>query len=180
MARRWLAHEFVSPQHPVISINAEDTVLALFSRVMQCVCANPPAVQQLLAGATADLLGLVHSSGHTAPAAQPPQANVIDRAITHIQNASMHPLDIQRLAQKLGVGYSWFRSHFTAHTGLSPHQYLLELRLARARNLLDDNELSVKEIAAQTGFGDEHYFSRLFRKKLGLTPSQWSNRPRRA
>jgi transcriptional regulator GlxA family with amidase domain len=61
---------------------------------------------------------------------------------------------------------------------LSPHQYLLELRIVRARSLLAETELPVKEIAAQTGFGDELYFSRLFRQKLNLTPSQWRDRSR--
>jgi transcriptional regulator GlxA family with amidase domain len=62
---------------------------------------------------------------------------------------------------------------------LSPHQYLLELRIVRARSLLTEAEFSVKEIATQTGFEDEHYFSRLFRQKLHFTPSQWRNRSRR-
>ena len=73
----------------------------------------------------------------------------------------------------------WFRHTFTAHTGLSPHQYLLEFRLVRARSLLTETELSVKEIATQTGFEDEFYFSRLFWQKLELTPSQWRSRRRR-
>ena len=90
----------------------------------------------------------------------------------------MLALDMERLAQELGVGYSSFRTSFTRHTGLGPHQYLLELRLLRARNLLEEAEFSVKEIAVQTGFADEHYFSRLFRQKLKLTPSQWRSRRR--
>ena len=82
------------------------------------------------------------------------------------------------LAQELGVSYSWFRHTFTAHTGLSPHQYLLELRLVRARSMLAETEFSIKEIATQMGFEDEFYFSRLFRQKLNLSPSQWRNRNR--
>jgi len=79
----------------------------------------------------------------------------------------------------LGVSYSWFRKTFAAHTGLSPHQYLLEFRIVCARNLLTGTELSVKEIATQTGFEDEHYFSRLFRQKLNCAPRQWRDRSRR-
>jgi transcriptional regulator GlxA family with amidase domain len=85
---------------------------------------------------------------------------------------------MQLLARELGVSYSWFRHTFAAYTGLSPHQYLLELRLVRARGLLTETELSVKEIAMLTGFEDELYFSRLFRQKLNLTPSQWRSRNR--
>ena len=163
----------------MFKINAEDTVLATFSRVMQSVRASRPALQQILAGATADLLGLCYSAQQTTLAAEPQNVSAIERAISRIQNEFASKLDMKQLAQELGVSYSWFRSTFTAHTGLSPHQYLLELRLVRARNLLLETEFSVKEIAMQTGFEDEHYFSRLFRQKLNFTPSQWRSRSRR-
>jgi AraC-like DNA-binding protein len=178
IARRWLKHKFISPKSPVLKINAEDTVLATFSRVMQSIRANQPALQQILAGATMNLLGLFYSAQQTLPATESPHSNIIESAIGRIQNEFAHDLDMKLLAQEFGVSYSWFRSTFATHTGLSPHQYLLGLRLVRARNLLAETRLSVKEIALQTGFGDEHYFSRLFRQKLNCTPSQWRARRR--
>jgi AraC-like DNA-binding protein len=178
MAHRWLKHKFISKKNPVVRINAEDTVLATFSRMMQSIRANRPALQQILAGATDNLMGLVYSAQQAQPATDTQNANVIERAIARIQSEFDRELNMTLLAQELGVSYSWFRHAFTAHTGLSPHQYLLELRLVRARNLLAETELSVKEIAVQTGFVDEFYFSRLFRQKLNLTPSQWRNRGR--
>lgn len=178
-ARNWRRHRFISPQKPVLKIGAEDTVLATFSQVMQSVRANHPALQQVLAGASASLVGLFYSAQQAQPAAETQHANAVELAITRIQNEYARDLDMKVLAQELGVGYSWFRSRFAAHTGLGPHQYLLELRLVRARNLLAETDLSVKEIAMQTGFEDEHYFSRLFRQKLNLTPGQWRSRSRR-
>jgi len=177
--RRWLQRRFISKKHPVLKINAEDTVLATFTRIVQSMRANRPALQQILAGATANLLGLFYSAQQAQPAVQTQHSNAIELAIARIQNAYARDLNMQSLAEELGVSYSWFRSTFTAHTGLSPHQYLLELRIVRARSLLTEAEFSVKEIATQTGFEDEHYFSRLFRQKLHFTPSQWRNRSRR-
>lgn len=179
VARHWLRHRFISAKNPVLKINAEDTVLATFSRVMQSIRANRPALQQILAGATANLLGLFYSAQQAQPAAETQNPNAIELAINRIQNEFAHDLDMKLLAQEIGVSYSWFRSTFTAHTGLSPHQYLLEFRLARARNLLAETKISVKEIASQTGFEDEHYFTRLFRQKLNHTPSEWRNRSHR-
>ena len=175
-ARRWLRHRFISPKNPVITINAEDTVLATFSRMIQSIRASRPALQQILAGATDNLMGLFYSAQQTQPVADAQNANAIELAIARIQNEFERDLNMKLVAQELGVGYSWFRHTFAIHTGLSPHQYLLELRLVRARSLLVETQLSVKEIAMQTGFGDEFYFSRLFRQKLNLTPSQWRNR----
>jgi len=178
-ARQWLRHRFISAKNPVIKINAEDTVMATFSRVIQAIRANRPALQQILAGATANLLGLLYSAQQAQPAAETQNTNVIEAAIARIQNEYAGDLNMKSLARELGVSYRWFRGTFAAHTGLGPHQYLLELRLVRARNLLAETEFSVKEIAMQTGFEDEHYFSRLFQQKLNLTPSQWRSRSRR-
>ncbi|HWF18020.1 MAG TPA: AraC family transcriptional regulator [Verrucomicrobiae bacterium] len=178
MARGWLRYRFISKKNPVVRINAEDTVLATFSRVMQAIRGNRPALQQILAGATDNLMGLIYSAQQTQPAAETQNSNAIQLAITRLQNEFERDLNMKLLAQELGVSYSWFRHRFTAHTGLSPHQYLLELRLVHARNLLAETEFSIKEIAMQTGFEDEFYFSRLFRQKLNLTPSQWRSRSR--
>lgn len=179
IARHWVQRRFISPKNPVLKMHAEDTVLATFSRVMQSARANRPALQQILAGATASLLGLFYSAQQAQPAAETANSKAIELAITRLENDFARDLDMKALAQELNVSYSWFRSIFVAHTGLSPHRYLLELRLVRARNLLADTEFSVKEIAIQTGFEDEHYFSRLFRQKLNLTPSEWRRRSRR-
>ena len=178
IARRWLRHKFISAKKPVIKINAEDTVLATFSRLMQSIRANRPALQQILAGATDNLLGLIYSAQQAQPAIETQNQNAIELAIARIQNEFERDLNMKLLARELGVSYSWFRHTFAAHTGLSPHQYLLELRLVRARSLLAETEFSVKEVATQTGFEDELYFSRLFRQKLNFTPSQWRSRSR--
>jgi len=178
IARRWLRHKLFSAKSPVVKISAEDTVLATFSRMIQSIRANRPALQQILAGATDNLMGLLYSAQQAQPAQDAQNTNAIESAITRIQNEFASNLNMKLLARELGVSYSWFRHTFTAHTGLSPHQYLLEFRIVRARNLLAESEFSIKEIATQTGFEDEFYFSRLFRQKLNLSPTQWRNRNR--
>jgi transcriptional regulator GlxA family with amidase domain len=57
---------------------------------------------------------------------------------------------------------------------------LLELRLVRARNLLSKTALAVKEVGRRSGFEDEHYFCRLFQKKVGVTPTIWRSRAQHA
>ena len=170
---------FLSAKNPILKLNAEDTVLAAFSRVMQSIRTNRPAVQQILAGATSYLLGLFYSAQQAQPAAEAQNPNAIETAIARIHTDFAGEVNMKLLAEEIGVGYSWFRHTFAVHTGLSPLQYLLELRLVRARKLLAETKLAVKEIAMQTGFEDEHYFSRLFRRKLNLTPGQFRKRSQR-
>ena len=52
-------------------------------------------------------------------------------------------------------------------------EYLGELRLRRAQELLKDSELSVNEVASKCGYTDIAYFSRSFKKRLGVSPSKW-------
>jgi AraC-like DNA-binding protein len=84
-----------------------------------------------------------------------------------------------KLARSLGVSYTWFRRMFTEHTGLSPHQYRIQIRLGRARTLLSETTLTVKEVAYRCGFESEHYFSRLFKRKTGLAPGEWRRKESR-
>jgi transcriptional regulator GlxA family with amidase domain len=68
------------------------------------------------------------------------------------------------------MGYSSFRKAFKQITGESPNQYHLNLRLNRAKDLLMTTILNINEIADQTGFESVFYFSKLFKKKNGVSP----------
>lgn len=77
-------------------------------------------------------------------------------------------------AQRLSMSLGHFRRLFKSETGLSPLQYLLELRVQFAANLLiADNNLSISEIAEKSGFEDNFYFSRMFKKHKKFTPSNY-------
>ena len=82
-------------------------------------------------------------------------------------------VDLRELAASLDVSYDGFRHAFKKHTGLPPHQYLLQLRIHRARELLCGTDLTVRQIAASLGFEDPYYFSRAFRKMTGRSPNRW-------
>ena len=62
---------------------------------------------------------------------------------------------------------------FKKDTGRSIVDYLLEMRVTEAKSLLLEGELTLKEIAERTGFGDSNYFSRIFKKRTGYTPLQY-------
>ena len=80
--------------------------------------------------------------------------------------------DIEAACEAAFVTASTLQRGFAKHVGMSPKQYLTQLRMNRALELLADNELSVKEISLACGFVDEKYFSRAFKKKYGCSPSQ--------
>jgi len=86
------------------------------------------------------------------------------------------PLDLESFAHELRLDYPAFRRLFKDYTGLSPYQYFLQLKIHRARHLLQEGNLSVKEVAFELGFDNQYYFSRIFKKKTGRSPSDWQRR----
>lgn len=66
-----------------------------------------------------------------------------------------------------------FIRNFKAFTGYSPARYIEKIRIAKARELLHDTNLSISEIAAIVGYQDPFYFSKVFKKASGLTPSEF-------
>jgi AraC-like DNA-binding protein len=179
VARRMLAQRFFSPKQPVIKIRHEEAVLELYTNAIGAVKTNQPALQQVLAGIGLNILGIVYSDQHSKNVGDDRSLALVHTAVSTMRDALTSPLDLEKLARDLGMSYTSFRHKFAHHTGLSPHQYLLELRLARTRRLLMETMLSTKEVAHQAGFEDEHYFCRLFHKRLSVTPSQWRARSTR-
>lgn len=89
---------------------------------------------------------------------------------------------IEVIARTSGVSPHRFYQAFRLLTGLTPHKYLSALRLRRALRLLAGDFRSVAEVAHAVGYADEFYFSRVFKRELGLAPSafvrQVQGRPR--
>jgi AraC family transcriptional regulator len=82
-------------------------------------------------------------------------------------------LSLQALANESGYSRVHFVRMFRAATGYSPHNYLLDLRLERARELLKNPALSLIDIALDCGFSSHSHMSRLFHKSVGVTPSAY-------
>jgi len=88
------------------------------------------------------------------------------------QNVETEP-DWEVISHQAGMSYSSFRRLFRKLEKSSPHHYFLRCRMQRAVELLRDTELSVKEIAYQFGYDDIAQFSKLFKQKIGTSPSQF-------
>jgi AraC-like DNA-binding protein len=58
---------------------------------------------------------------------------------------------------------------------MTPYQYYIQIKIYKAENLLEQQDLSVKEVAHKIGFEDQYYFSRLFKNKTGVSPSEWKS-----
>lgn len=179
MARRLMRYNFFAPTKPVLQSGRENQLLGWFKELVGVTHSNDPALQQITAGITLRILAHLYSSQQSKLAGDDRDLQVIHTAVTRMRKAMATQISLAELARELNVSYSWFRRAFAHHTGLSPHQYLLDIRLAHARELLAGTSLAAKEIAVKVGFEDPHYFSRLFHRRVGLTPLAWRERAQR-
>ncbi len=79
------------------------------------------------------------------------------------------------LAETCSMSEEYFRKQFKKIYGLSPKQYVIDLRIAKAKQLLTDGILKVHAISEQCGFSNPYHFCRLFKEKTGLTPTGFMN-----
>jgi len=97
----------------------------------------------------------------------------IHKAEQYLSAHHGEPVNIQALAKRLGVGYSHFRREFRTRTGFSPWQYVIHLRLRRARRLLASSDMSLDEVATSVGFNSAFHLSLAFKRAYGQPPSHW-------
>lgn len=84
-----------------------------------------------------------------------------------------HSWNFEKEARKLGISYAHFRRVFRDFFGTPPGAYLLESRIQQAALLLTHTDAPVRAIAAECGFADEFYFSRIFKKHRRLSPKSY-------
>lgn len=116
-------------------------------------------------------------------AADPMQNEYVRILLSIIHTSYSERINVQQLANRLGLNRCYMSDLFHRHTGQSIKGYLHEYRLQRAQVHLQDPRISVKSAALECGFQDPLYFSRAFRERFGLSPQQYraseeANKPR--
>ncbi|MBN1676310.1 MAG: helix-turn-helix transcriptional regulator [Kiritimatiellae bacterium] len=102
----------------------------------------------------------------------------IGKAIELIHEGLDRDFSLKDLADESFMSESHFSHTFKAMTGVSPKKYLTRTKMLKAQELLKGTDETVKAIAATLGFEDAHYFSKVFRRHTGKTPSQFRARER--
>ena len=82
-------------------------------------------------------------------------------------------LSVANLAAHTGFSRSHFYRLFVENTGKSPHEYVLDLRMRMAKQMLQNANLPVKEVANRCGFAETGYFCRVFKHIYGVTPGDF-------
>lgn len=122
----------------------------------------------LIGSQAAPLIALVSHNTHLSR---------MERVLKHLHNNYQEQVDVEQLASIANMSTSTFHRNFKQITASSPIQYIKKLRLGRARELLQDKGLKVKQAAAQVGYESPTQFSREFSRYYGVSPSECTSPP---
>ncbi|MCB0639328.1 MAG: AraC family transcriptional regulator [Lewinella sp.] len=161
------------PSQPLINLGFNIEFVEVFLRLIETVRHEGVAHRQISSCLVIQLLGLVYAS-----ALMKNKTRLHKEQVVHAIRLRMHKdwdqaLDLNALAAEHNVSYEWFRKAFKQVVGVSPNQYQQNLKLDKASQMLRETALTVAEVAHLTGHGNEFYFSRIFKKKTGYSPSEY-------
>lgn len=102
--------------------------------------------------------------------------NIVDSAIKFMQANIEKALKLEDISSSVCLSSSQLSAKFKSKTGYSPIVYFNHLKILRACQLLQFTDMRIKEIASKFGIDDPYYFSRLFTKTMGLSPTDYRNK----
>ena len=129
------------------------------------ICAAQ-AVRHLLA-----LLFFENRAFH--PHTKAPSTGTLERTLQFLRERVDSPLTVAEMAREAGLSETHFARLFRRHTGFSPMDYFIHLKMQQAARMLTLTRLRVHQVADRLGYDDPYYFSRLFRKIMGAPPSEY-------
>ncbi|GGD73448.1 response regulator [Paenibacillus nasutitermitis] len=105
---------------------------------------------------------------------------IIVQAVQFMTEHFTESISLQQVADEVNVSRNYFSEMFKRETGKNFIEYLITLRVKRAKELLSESTLRVYEVAEQSGFNDVKHFSKQFKKIVGLTPAEFHGQPRKS
>jgi AraC-like DNA-binding protein len=160
---------------PVSHLREPSSLATLIAQVVDALDSGTAGGLVRASGAAWHALAQVIATGrrHRGPTSSP-----VERAAEHLRATSPRRTSVDALAAMVGLSPSQLGTLFRQHVGTSPLRYQSDLRMARARELLDGTSLGVSAVARECGYEDGLYFSRQFSRTHGLSPTAYRDRPR--
>lgn len=159
-------------ERPVVPVRAIGRAVALLDEIVTCIERDQSPIRLLDAAGTAWKLLTQISVDRLLPEPGDP----LQRAMSYLAERLDGKVKVPELARLVGVSPSHLSTLFRRATGGGVLAHHTALRMARARQLLDTTDATVTEIASELGFDDPFYFSRVFRKHHGMSPSGFRRR----
>ena len=164
--------------HPIFRIGLRNTsiqsiLFMLMNELDECQASSRLYVDSL-AYALATKYVLLHATSHSR---RPRTPRLPPRALNRVREKIEANLDtdlsLEALSEETGYSRGHFLRMFHAATGMTPHQYVLDLRLRRAQECLRQSRSSILDVAVLCGFSSQSHMTTVFRRRFEMTPGQF-------
>ncbi len=155
------------PAHPVTELSHVPTRLSYLFLQLRTELSLVGARSQLRASLLAQQVLEAALSAVPAAGSPPSRSTVLEE----LEVSALLPLSIDERARRLGLSVGALRARVREASGLTPVDYIVEIRLSRARTLLAETRHDIRAVASEVGYDDPAYFSRVFTNRAGLSPS---------
>ena len=168
----WMENGFFSKENPIFNLGINEEIITLYKRAILIADAQEANYQQALSGIVCNLLSMAIYLSRNRDFKKHDISSIINasKAAIHENISSITP---ESLAQTTCMSYSKFRKIFKEYTGFAPSQYIQEVRINIAKEMLTNTSKSIKEIAFELGYENKDYFFTVFKKVTGTTPVKY-------
>jgi len=162
----------VTSAKPVVRLQCRGEIVDLIDRILSIYQRDKVPLRLVeAAGVAWQLLARM-----IADSRQPPRGTPLERAMAYLADHLDEHIRAPELAAAVGTSRSQLMALFKHNTGGGILAYQNDLRMVKARRLIDDTDMDIAEIAQKVGYADPYYFSRHFRRLNGMSPSDFRKR----
>ena len=157
--------DFLCDAHMVLPVENIDFIMKNFFQMKNL---------SLFDGNKAKVMSIFYDIIHNLSVTSNSQYGVLYPALKYLEsNYSTADLNNRILAEQCEISEVYFRKLFVERYGVSPHQYVINIRMNKAKQLLADGILKINAISEECGFSNPYHFCRLFKEKTGMTPTEY-------
>ena len=161
-----------SDEHVFFETGLQDSILSLFKQIIDEVGSQRPLYQLKTCALILSLIAEVLTRER-----RKEQPNYYEKIVAKakylMESNIFDDINLTSISDQLGISTSRLNEIFKTYTSMTPYQYYIHVKIYKAESILEQGDLSIKEVAYKMGFEDQYYFSRLFKSKTGFSPSDW-------
>lgn len=172
-ADRLMEYKCIRTETPALNTGFNEKNFKLYTDLIDIIWGGPPGNQVIAAGVAVQIIGMANRLIREKHFEGKELEELIKKSRLMLIENLESPLSPKDFAQKLNLGYSWYRKMFKKYTGLAPGQFQMQHRINKARELLANQSYTIKEISGMLGFESNFHFSKTFKSKTGMTPGQF-------
>jgi AraC-like DNA-binding protein len=161
-----------------MQFQAKEEFVELFEKIITELRMDRISNTEMAEAYFRQLLILMARNYHTDEREKRGYHSMFDEVVDLIHHEYQKDINISSLADRYHISCCWFIREFKRYTGYSPKQYVTNLRLQNAKELLNNHSLSISNVANLVGYDNQLYFSRIFHKYTGMSPSEYRERDR--